>query len=106
MGNWIGGGKEGEGEDNRDITALISKYMSEIEELRTKLCESEKLCEQLRKENTKVKRLSANLTGANMPWLANNSFNNATDESGFTVQELIDMAKKDLEVKQEKVRRT
>ena len=40
------------------------------------------------------------------PWLANNSFNNATDESGFTVQELIDMAKKDLEVKQEKVRRT
>lgn len=110
MGNWIGGGKEGEGEDNRDITAMISKYMSEIEELRTKLCESEKLCEHLRKENTKVKRLSANLSGAapgsGAPWL-NNSFNNATDaESGFTVQELIDMAKKELEVKQEKVRRT
>ena len=74
---------------------MISKYMSEIEDLRTKLCESENLCEQLRKENTKVKRLSANLTGANMPWLANNSFNNAHDESGFSVQELIEMAKKD-----------
>ena len=85
---------------------MISKYMSEIEDLRTKLCESENLCEQLRKENTKVKRLSANLTGANMPWLANNSFNNAHDESGFSVQELIEMAKKDLVVKQEKVRRT
>ena len=106
VGNWIGGGGSGEGEEAKDITTMISKYMSEIEELRTKLCESEKLCEQLRKENTKVKRLSANLTGANMPWLANNSFNNATDESGFTVQELIEMAKKDLEVKQEKVRRT
>ena len=87
---------------------MISKYMSEIEELRTKLCESEKLCEQLRKENTKVKRLSANLGQANMPWLANNSFNNGTtdNESNFSVQELIDMAKKELEVKQEKVRRT
>ena len=106
LGNWIGSGGSGEGEEAKDITTMISKYMGEIEELRTKLCESEKLCEQLRKENTKVKRLSANLTGANMPWLANNSFNNATDESGFTVEELIDMAKKDLEVKQEKVRRT
>ena len=106
LGNWIGSGGSGEGEEAKDITTMISKYMGEIEELRTKLCESEKLCEQLRKENTKVKRISANLTGANMPWLANNSFSNATDESGFTVQELIDMAKKDLEVKQEKVRRT
>ena len=112
VGNWIGGGGEGgeEGE-NKDITTMISKYMSEIEELRTKLCESENLCEQLRKENTKVKRLSANLGQvANMPWLANNSFNNghggADNESNFSVQELIDMAKKELEVKQEKVRRT
>ena len=99
-----GGG--GDSDETKDITTMISKYMSEIEDLRTKLCESENLCEQLRKENTKVKRLSANLTGANMPWLANNSFNNGHDESGFSVQELIEMAKKDLVVKQEKVRRT
>ena len=90
---------------------MVQKYITEIEEMRTKLLESENLCEQLRKENTKVKRLSANLGQvANMPWLANNSFNNghggADNESNFSVQELIDMAKKELEVKQEKVRRT
>ncbi len=36
------------GEVSPDITSMITKYMSEIEELRTKLCESENLCEQLR----------------------------------------------------------
>ena len=112
LGQWIGGGGGeggggeeggGEGGGNRDITVMIAKYMSEIEELRTKLCESEKLCEQLRKENTKVKRLSANLSGVN---LFNNSLGGGQDETGFSVQELIDKAKKELEAKQEKVRRT
>ena len=101
-GAWISDSSEAD----RDITAMISNYMKEIEELRTKLCESEKLCEQYRKENTKVKRLSANL-GNGAPWLGNNnSFSNGSEESGFSVKELIDMAKKELEVKQEKVRRT
>ena len=114
LGNWIGGGGGGDGGEggegceggsgvNRDITAMIAKYMSEIEELRTKLCESEKLCEQLRKENTKVKRLSANLGQVN---LFNNSFAGSQEGAGFSVQELIDKAKKELEAKQEKVRRT
>ena len=40
-----------------DISGMISKYMAEIEDLRTKLCQSENLCEQLRKENTKVCKL-------------------------------------------------
>lgn len=101
MGNWIS-----DSDGDKDITTMISNYMKEIEELRTKLCESEKLCEQLRKENTKVKRLSANL-GNGAPWLGNNnSFSNGSEESGFSVKELINMAKKELEVKQEKVRRT
>ena len=110
LGKWIGGGGGeagqeggGEGGGNRDITVMIAKYMSEIEELRTKLCESEKLCEQIRKENTKVKRLSANPGQVN---LFNNSFAGAHEEAGFSVQELIDKAKKELEAKQEKVRRT
>ena len=116
LGNWIGGGGGGDGGGggggeggeggsgvNRDITAMIAKYMSEIEELRTKLCESEKFCEQLRKENTKVKRLSANLGQVN---LFNNSFAGSQEGAGFSVQELIDKAKKELEAKQEKVRRT
>ena len=36
------------------MSGMISKYMAEIEDLRTKLCQSENMCEQLRKENTKV----------------------------------------------------
>jgi len=100
-GNWIGSEN---GEVNQDITVMIAKYMSEIEELRTKLCESDNLCEQLRKENTKVKRLSATFNQAKMPWLGDNL--QGHDESGFSVQELIDMAKQELEKKQEKVRRT
>merc|ERR1719431_417232 len=83
---------------------MIAKYMSEIEELRTKLCESENLCEQLRKENTKVKRLSATFNQTKMPWLGDTF--QGQDESGFSVQELIDMAKQELEKKQEKVQRT
>ena len=100
-GNWIG-----TGEANQDITSMIAKYMSEIEELRTKLCESENLCEQLRKESSKQKRISANFGQAKMPWLADSSFSQEKDESGYSVKELIDMAKQELEKKQEKVRRT
>ena len=100
-GNWIG-----TGEANQDITSMIAKYMSEIEELRTKLCESENLCEQLRKESSKQKRISANFGQAKMPWLADSSFSHEKDESGYSVKELIDMAKQELEKKQEKVRRT
>jgi len=100
-GNWI---VSEDSEGNKDITVMIAKYMSEIEELRTKLCESENLCEQLRKENTKVKRLSATFNQTKLPWLGDTL--QGQDESGFSVQELIDMAKQELEKKQEKVRRT
>merc|ERR1711976_610072 len=55
-------------------------------------------------ENTKVERLSATFNQAKMPWLGDNL--QGHDESGFSVQELIDMAKQELEKKQEKVRRT
>merc|ERR1719431_1186292 len=78
---------------------MIAKYMSEIEELRTKLCESENLCEQLRKENTKVKRLSATFNQTKLPWLGDTL--QGQDESGFSVQELIDMAKQELEKEKE-----
>merc|ERR1719319_858009 len=100
-GNWIGNG-----DSDQDITGMIAKYMAEIEELRTKLLESENLCEQLRKESTKQKRISANFGHAKMPWLADSSFSNEKDESGYSVNELIGMAKQELEKKQEKVRRS
>lgn len=102
-GNWL---DSADGEANKDITVMIAKYMGEIEELRTKLCESEHLCEQLRKENTKVKRLSANLTPHKLGGWYGEGPDKGHDDTGYSVQELIDMAKQELEKKQEKVRRT
>merc|ERR1711981_1135831 len=42
LGGWI---KDASNADN-DITAMVQKYITEIEEMRTKLLESENLCEQ------------------------------------------------------------
>ena len=72
VGNWIrengtsgvnaGGGNsgsgDGDGNANNDITAMVQKYITEVEELRAKLLESEQVCEQLRKETARVKRVS------------------------------------------------
>ena len=54
LGGWI---KDASNADN-DITAMVQKYITEIEEMRTKLLESENLCEQLRKETSRMKRMS------------------------------------------------
>jgi hypothetical protein len=37
---------------------MVTKYITEIEELRAKLLESENLAEQLRKDSARIKRLS------------------------------------------------
>ncbi|TRY72220.1 hypothetical protein TCAL_03875, partial [Tigriopus californicus] len=52
LGNWIQDG------ENSDMAVVVQNYIQEIEELRSKLCESEKLCEVLRKETARNKRLS------------------------------------------------
>ena len=46
LGGWI------KDADN-DITAMVQKYITEIEEMRAKLLESENICEQLRKETSR-----------------------------------------------------
>ena len=46
------------GGSNNDITAMVQKYITEVEELRARLLESEQVCEQLRKETARVKRIS------------------------------------------------
>ena len=109
LGGWI----KDSGGDHSDITAMIQKYITEIEELRAKLLESENLCEQLRKDSVRLKRLSQ-VNRSPMPMPKNSSFtsgspgvltNNWTmdEDSGVSssVQELIEMAKKDLEKNKE-----
>lgn len=55
IGGWI---RDNANAGDNDITAMVQKYITEIEELRSKLLESENLCEQLRKESSRIKRLS------------------------------------------------
>ena len=81
----------GDGEANNDITAMVQKYITEIEELRAKLCESEKLAEQLRKETAKAKRLSqtfspATKLGSGWTGVAGVVDLNMEDDSGYSVQ--------------------
>jgi kinesin family protein 4/21/27 len=118
VGSWI---RDGGNEANNDISAMVQKYILEVEELRARLCESENVCEQLRKENTRIKRASQSfgaspgpknsiMGGSSSPWLNNPASGisplNAHDtETGYSVQELIDMAKKDLEKNKEERKR-
>ena len=118
IGNWI---REGGSEASNDITTMVQKYISEVEELRAKLCESENVCEQMRKENVRVKRLSQSFAnspapkgsimgGSPSPWLNNPAsgivnMNEEDADSGYSVQELIDMAKKDLQKNKEERKR-
>ena len=101
LGNWITSKPNVSGEDaeeRKDVTSMVAHYIKEIEDLRTKLLESEKLAEQHRKETARFKRLST----AVHPSQLNESVNNDSSD----VQELINMAKIDLaKNKQEKKRR-
>jgi len=70
---------------------MVQKYITEIEELRAKLCESEKLAEQLRKETAKAKRLSQTFSPATKLGTAWTGVGgvvdlNMEDDSGYSVQ--------------------
>ena len=99
------------GSTDNDFSAMVTKYISEIEELRAKLLESENLCEQLRKDSVRLKRLSQ--ISEKSPLKPNNwSVDPSLDDSihntstGLSnVQELIKMAKKDLEKNKEERKR-
>ena len=117
VGNWMKLSSGAEGEDSpagADVTAMVQHYIKEIEELRAKLCESEHLCEQLRKEMARVRKVSAQqgLSPAKMA-VMNSSFleksmmmdASAVMEEEESVSELIAMAKKDVESKKEEASR-
>ena len=90
VGEWIRG--SGDAEANNDLTAMVQKYITEIEELRAKLCESEKIAEQIRKESAKAKRLSQTFSPAGKVGSAWNPpvggvvDLNMEDDSGYSVQ--------------------
>merc|ERR1711971_1132581 len=113
VGSWIKDNSTGETNEN-DITAMVTKYITEIEELRAKLLESENLAEQLRKDSARMKRLSqinssplpASKTSTVFSPMTNN-WTMPDEDSGVSssVQELIQLAKKDLEKNKEERKR-
>merc|ERR1712083_857074 len=104
VGSWIKDNSNGETNEN-DITAMVQKYITEIEELRAKLLESENLAEQLRKDSARIKRLSqinssplpASKTSTVFTPMTNNWTMDEDSGVSSSVQELIQLAKKDLE---------
>ena len=117
MGRWIGGGEGACDGSGGDVTAMVQDYMKQIEELRAKLCESENLCEQLRKEAARVRKVSQQNQSFNSPARMNASVVGGgggmdmsmveESDSGYSVQDLIQMAKRDLEKdKAERKRKT
>ncbi len=104
MGKWIGSG-EGGTEGGADVTAMVQDYMKQIEELRAKLCESENLCEQVRKEAARVRRVSQQNNASfgspahrmNVSGVMDMSAMLEESDSGYSVQDLIQMAKKEVE---------
>merc|ERR1712037_1062583 len=104
VGSWIKDNNTGETNEN-DITAMVTKYITEIEELRAKLLESENLAEQLRKDSARIKRLSqinssplpASKTSTVFTPMTNNWTMDEDSGVSSSVQELIELAKKDLE---------
>ena len=98
------------------FTAMVQKYIAEVEEMRAKLLESENLCEQLRKETSRMKRQSqvnmspfpkSSFSSSPMTVPQLNNYMAETEDSGMSssVQELIDRAKKDLEKNKEEKKR-
>ena len=96
--------------------AMVQKYIAEVEEMRAKLLESENLCEQLRKETSRMKRQSqvnmspfpkSSFSSSPMTVPQLNNYMAETEDSGMSssVQELIDRAKKDLEKNKEEKKR-
>ena len=88
------------GEKSSDeITSLIQGYIKEIEELRTKLVESEAVCEQIRRNAARTPSRSSMSPMTNRPMTAmtttSQDFDLISSPQG-NVSSLIEEAKKDL----------
>ncbi|XP_076067796.1 kinesin-like protein 31E [Oratosquilla oratoria] len=93
-GQWLSAGEDS------DMTSVIQGYLKEIEELRAKLCESEHLCQQLRKQvnnRTNVPaRLSMSPLHVPMTGSMIGNMMGGMQDSTQSFAELIEEAKRDL----------
>ncbi|XP_068214195.1 kinesin-like protein KIF21A isoform X3 [Palaemon carinicauda] len=90
MNGWMSAG-----EDN-DIAIVIQGYLKEVEDLRAKLCESENLCQQLRKQLNNQANRPARLSGSPLHVPMSGSMFGVMDEPTQSFTELIEEAKRDL----------
>ncbi|XP_050706486.1 kinesin-like protein KIF21A isoform X1 [Eriocheir sinensis] len=90
-----------------DMATVIQGYLKEIEELRAKLCESENLCQQLRKQLNNRANNPARLSMSPMHVPMSGSMYGCVDdaEEGQTFTQLIEEAKRDLNRDLQEVKR-
>ncbi|XP_064091324.1 kinesin-like protein KIF21A isoform X5 [Macrobrachium nipponense] len=87
---WISSGED------TDMATVIQGYLKEIEDLRAKLCESENLCQQLRKQLNNQANRPARLSGSPLHVPMSGSMFGVMDEPTQSFTELIEEAKRDL----------
>ncbi|KAF2364009.1 Kinesin motor domain [Trinorchestia longiramus] len=97
-GQWVSAGGGEDGESGSDMTSLIQGYLQEIEELRAKLCESEQVCQQLRKQvNNRANARFSVSPLVHIP-MSGSVMEGVEDSSGpSSIAELIEEAKHDLQ---------
>ncbi|KAK8400868.1 hypothetical protein O3P69_002554 [Scylla paramamosain] len=90
--------------EGSDMAAVIQGYLKEIEELRAKLCESENLCQQLRKQLNNRANNPARLSMSPLHVPMSGSMYECVEE-GQTFTQLIEEAKRDLQRDLQEVKR-
>ncbi|KAG7172235.1 Kinesin-like protein KIF21A-like [Homarus americanus] len=87
---WISSGED------TDMAVVVQGYLKEIEDLRAKLCESENLCQQLRKQVNNRANNSGRLSMSPLHIPMTGSMFGCMEESTQSFTELIEEAKRDL----------
>ncbi|XP_071533694.1 kinesin-like protein KIF21A isoform X3 [Panulirus ornatus] len=87
---WISSGED------TDMAAVVQGYLKEIEDLRAKLCESENLCQQLRKQLNNRANSSSRMSMSPLHVPMTGSMIGSMEESTQSFAELIEEAKRDL----------
>ncbi|CAB3377767.1 Hypothetical predicted protein [Cloeon dipterum] len=93
--SWVSGG--GDAETSNQIHEMLHKYVQEVEDLTSKLMESEALCQQLRANNTKMQSRAA---------LSPRPSTAGMDFDCPSVMSLIETAKKGLQREQDMLQRS